>query len=271
MGLDDKIATVSALYDAARALYADCDFNLFNETCRRLTKNKPHVLMEYYMRAYETEQKAKTAFENLFCIVKKDPREEINSTIDRISSIEKNMDYIPSWCRYQSVVERCGQEGFDFVLEPLFNGEITAEDVLRSFKKCVYFNFVRSELYLDDVLCRFSGLSLEETMQRFRALSDEYEKLTRSELYLRLVSKLPRTDTSGEHNLERVLLYRAEKTNMQGTTIRALFSQIPEILRATCPCLLMSPVSVAQYLDIEKENSTLSSLTRRRRCPRARR
>ena len=134
MGLDDKIATVSALYDAARALYADCDFNLFNETCRRLTKNKPHVLMEYYMRAYETEQKAKTAFENLFCIVKKDPREEINSTIDRISSIEKNMDYIPSWCRYQSVVERCGQEGFDFVLEPLFNGEITAEDVLRSFK-----------------------------------------------------------------------------------------------------------------------------------------
>lgn len=257
MGLDDKIATVSALYDAARALYADCDFNLFNETCRRLTKNKPHVLMEYYMRAYETEQKAKTAFENLFCIVKKDPREEINSTIDRISSIEKNMDYIPSWCRYQSVVERCGQEGFDFVLEPLFNGEITAEDVLRSFKKCVYFNFVRSELYLDDVLCRFSGLSLEETMQRFRALSDEYEKLTRSELYLRLVSKLPRTDTSGEHNLERVLLYRAEKTNMQGTTIRALFSQIPEILRATCPCLLMSPVSVAQYLDIEKEKFDL--------------
>lgn len=256
-GLDKEIEIISKLYDSARALYADCDFNLFNETCKRLTKNKPHVLMEYYMRAYETEQNAKVAFENLFKVVKKDMREEINSTIDQIQNISKNMDYIPSWCRYQSVVERCGKEGFDFVLEPLFNGEITAEDVLRSFKKCVYFNFVRSELYLDDVLCRFSGLSLEETMQRFRALTDEYEKLTRSELYLRLVRNLPRTDTSGEHNLERVLLYRAEKTNMQGTTIRALFSQIPEILRATCPCLLMSPVSVAQYLDVEKEKFDL--------------
>lgn len=87
MGLDDKIATVSALYDAARALYADCDFNLFNETCRRLTKNKPHVLMEYYMRAYETEQKAKTAFENLFCIVKKDRAKKLTalSTAFRVS------------------------------------------------------------------------------------------------------------------------------------------------------------------------------------------
>lgn len=114
------------------------------------------------------------------------------------------------------------------MLEPLFNGEITAEDVLRSFKKCVYFNFVRSELYLDDVLCRFSGLSLEETMQRFRALSDEYEKLTRSELYLRLVSKLPRTDTSGEHNLERVLLYRAEKRICRARRYARCFRKFPK-------------------------------------------
>lgn len=255
--LDKEIAVVYELYAAAKTLYADCDYNLFDETCARLTKGKPHVLMEYYMRAYETENKAKNAFEKLFNVVRKDSREEINSTIEQISNIEKNMDYIPSWCRYQSVVERCGKEGFDFVLEPLFNGEITAEDVLKSFKKCVYYNFVRSELYLDDVLCRFSGLTLEETMTRFRQLTDEYEKLTRNELYYKLVSALPRTDKSGEHNLERVMLYRAEKTNMQGTTIRALFAEIPEILRATCPCMLMSPVSVAQYLDIDKEKFDL--------------
>ncbi len=255
--LHEKVVTVCKLYEDAKILFADCDYRLFEDTCRRLSEKKPHILLEYYENAYITAMGAKSAFEELFRISRKNTKDEINATIDYITNISKNIDLIPSWCRYQAIVERCGKEGFDFVLEPLATGEITAEDVLRSFKKCVYYNFIRSELYLDEVLCRFSGLTLEETMQKFRVLTDEYEKLTRINLYNSLVYGLPKTDTAGEHNLERVLLYRAEKTNMQGTTIRSLFEQIPEILKATCPCMLMSPVSVAQYLDIEGDKFDL--------------
>lgn len=255
--LDKEIKKINELYECAKVLFADCDYRQFEDRCRILSEKKPHILMEYYVRAYETETSAKDKFSELFRINRKNQKDEINSTIDYVTNIEKNIDYIPSWCRYQSIVERCGKEGFDFVLEPLSTGAITAEDVLRSFKKCVYYNFIRSELYLDEVLCRFSGLTLEETMQKFKTLSDEYEKLTRTDIYNALVSRLPKTDTAGEHNLERVMLYRAEKTNMQGTTIRSLFKQIPEILKATCPCMLMSPVSVAQYLDIEGDKFDL--------------
>ncbi len=253
----EKAVAVRRLYEYAKILFADCDYRQFEDTCRRLSEKKPHILFGFYKNAYLSAMRAKNTFNELFRINRKNAKEEINSTIDYINNIAKNIDLIPSWCRYQSIVERCGEEGFDFVLEPLATGEITAEDVLRSFKKCVYYNFIRSELYLDEVLCRFSGLTLEETMQKFRTLTDEYEKLTRINLYNSLVYGLPKTDTAGEHNLERVLLYRAEKTNMQGTTIRSLFAQIPEILKATCPCMLMSPVSVAQYLDIEGEKFDL--------------
>lgn len=255
--LDKEAQTLLQLYESAKKLYADCDYNLFHENCYRLTRGRPHILMEYYVTAFETENKAKKTFEEHFRIVKRHKNEEINSTIEYIGNIQKNMDYIPSWCRYQSIVERCGREGFDFVLEPLSTGEITAQDVLRSFMKCVYHNFIRSELYLDDVLCQFSGLTLEETIQRFRQLTDEYEKLTRGELFHKLADGLPKTDSAGDHNLERVLLYRAEKTNMKGTTIRDLFRQIPNLLKATCPCMLMSPVSVAQYLDIKQDKFDL--------------
>lgn len=255
--VSEEATAICNIYDGAKILFADCDYRQFEDACRRLSEKKPHILLGYYTSAYATATGAKNTFNELFRINHTNQKDEINSTIDYISNIAKNIDLIPSWCRYQSIVERCGQEGFDFVLEPLATGEITAEDVLRSFKKCVYYNFIRSELYLDDVLCRFSGLTLEETMQKFRILTDEYEKLTKINLYNSLVYGLPKTDTAGEHNLERVLLYRAEKTNMQGTTIRSLFAQIPEILKATCPCMLMSPVSVAQYLDIEGEKFDL--------------
>lgn len=255
--IDEEVAKITELYACARVLFADCDYGQFEDSCRRLSSGKPHIMLGYYVRAYDTANSAKEQFFELFKINQKNQKNEINATIDYVGNIEKNIDYIPSWCRYQSIVERCGKEGFDFVLEPLATGAITAEDVLRSFKKKVYYNFIRSELYLDEDLCRFSGLTLEETMQRFKNLTEEYEKLTRTDIYNMLASNLPKTDTAGEHNLERVLLYRAEKTNMQGTTIRALFKQIPEILKATCPCMLMSPVSVAQYLDIESEKFDL--------------
>ena len=33
------------------------------------------------------------------------------------------------------------------------------------------------------------------------------------------------------------------------TPIRKLFDSIPNLLRSLCPCMLMSPISVAQYID----------------------
>ena len=50
---------------------------------------------------------------------------------------------------------------------------------------------------------------------------------------------------------------RAETTNMKGTTLRGLFAQIPNVLKACCPCMLMSPTSVSQFLDIDMEKFDL--------------
>ena len=122
------------------------------------------------------------------------------------------------------------------------------------FKKCVYFNFVRSELLLDDVLCQFSGLTLEELANKFKELTEDYERWTKGELYNKLVAGIPRPDEEGDHNLERVVLMRAEKSGMKGTTLRNLFAKIPNILAKCCPCMLMSPTSVTQFLDIDSDN-----------------
>ncbi|MEG1791020.1 MAG: DUF4011 domain-containing protein [Clostridia bacterium] len=259
---NDKLITEQSkilceLFDAAKNLYADCDFEIFNDCCATLTRHEPNLFLSYYVNAYENCFNAKKLFENIFMLTRKSKNEEINATIDYIISVQKNIDYMPSWCRYQEIVEKCKGEGFEFILEPLQSGDITANDILRCFKKCVYYNFVRSELYLDDTLCQFSGLTLEETVSRFKQLSEEYEKLTRSDLYMKLCAQIPRSDTAGDHNLERVILFRAEKNNMKGTTIRTLFEQIPTILKSTCPCMLMSPTSVTQFLNIDMEKFDL--------------
>ena len=100
-------------------------------------------------------------------------------------------------------------------------------------------------------------MSLEETSAKFRELTDEYERLTRAEIYNRLVAALPRPEDEGEQSTERVLLMRAEKTGMKGMTLRTLFSNIPTLLKACCPCMMMSPSSVTQFLDVDLDKFDL--------------
>lgn len=255
--VNECVLKMNALFENARRLYAEFDVKLFNECCIALTAGAPNIYLDFYATVYEGCHRAKQCFEETFHTQEGAGSEDISGTIEYVTNIQRNIDYIPSWCRYQEIVEKCKEKGFEFILEPLNVGEITANDILRCFKKCVYYNFIRSELYLDDALCQFSGLTLEDTANKFKLLTEEYERLTREELYERLVSHLPRPETAGDHNLERVILMRAEKTNMKGTTLRNMLAQIPNILKTTCPCMLMSPTSVTQYLDIDMDKFDL--------------
>lgn len=257
----DKIAQyckgIEALYGAAAGLYADFDQKVFEEACAEIVKYGPNLHGQYYVYAYEGYDRAMKTFCEVYRTGDYRGGNEIGSKIDYLTNIQKNFDYVPNWCRYQEIVDKCRRSGLEFVLGPLGNGEITASDVMSCFKKCVYFNFVRSELLLDETLSRFSGMTLEETANRFREITDEYERLTRAEIFNRLAARLPRPESEGDHSTERVLLMRAEKTNMKGMTLRSLFSNIPSILKVCCPCMMMSPTSVTQFLDVDMDKFDL--------------
>ena len=255
--VNTRVLVMEELFACAEKLYADFDINLFNESCIDLTRYGTHRYVEFFIAAYDNLARAAKDFVTIFKTGGFVGGDDLNACIEYVTNVQKNIDFIPNWCRYQEMVGKCRRSGFEFILEPLNVGEISADDILRCFKKCVYHNFIKSELYLDDVLCRFSGLNLEEAANRFKALTEEYERLTRQELYRKLVSSLPRADTTGDHNLERVILMRAEKTGMKGTTLRGLFAQIPNILKACCPCMLMSPTSVSQFLDLDMDKFDL--------------
>lgn len=256
-GVEDRAEKMTELYSCAAKLYADFDAGLFNESCIELTRYGIHRFIPFFIAAYDNCERAGEAFAEVFRTGGFLGGDDLGARVEYVTNVQKNLDFIPSWCRYQEMVEHCRKSGFDFILEPLDAGAISAADILSCFKKCVYYNFVKSELYLDDVLCQFSGLTLEEAAAKFKTLTEEYERLTRQELYRKLVLSLPRPETTGDHNLERVILMRAEKTGMKGTTLRGLFAQIPNVLKACCPCMLMSPTSVSQFLDIDMEKFDL--------------
>lgn len=248
-GLAAAATEICEFAAAGKSIYAEFDERVFFESCRIIVGFGEFPLLRYYAGEYERAESARADFERIFEIDGGRECDELNDEIEYVAGIQKNMDKISGWCRYREVAEKCRKKGFEFVLEPLALGDVAPDDVLACFKKRVYAEFVKSEVALDDRLCRFSGLALEEAIERLRAATDEYEEYARKKLYNALVSGLPSPLKDGEHNLERVLLARAEKTGGRGVTLRKLFTEIPTLMKAACPCMLMSPSSVAQFLD----------------------
>ena len=85
-------------------------------------------------------------------------------------------------------------------------------------------------------------------------MDQEWTILSQQEIYCRLASKVPNFTREAAHSSELGILQRCIKSGGRGTSIRKLFDQIPNLLSRLCPCMLMSPISAAQYLDPKRES-----------------
>ena len=71
---------------------------------------------------------------------------------------------------------------------------------------------------------------------------------------MKLAAQLPNTTAEAMQSSEIGILQRAIKNRGRGLSIRKLFDQIPALLPRIAPCMLMSPISVAQYFDVNTKH-----------------
>ncbi len=100
-----------------------------------------------------------------------------------------------------------------------------------------------------EVLKRFDGPVFEESIRKYKEVLERFEMLTVQELVARLSHNVPKTGTQMAASSELNILLKAIKNGGRGMSIRKLFETIPNLIFRLKPCMLMSPLSVAQYID----------------------
>ncbi|MBP3856157.1 MAG: DUF4011 domain-containing protein [Ruminiclostridium sp.] len=102
----------------------------------------------------------------------------------------------------------------------------------------------------ESLLKAFQGAEYERTVEKYRNFTARFEELTIEELVSRLSARVPDTSTGKTGaSSELAILQKAIKSGGRGLSIRKLFDSIPNLLGRLCPCMLMSPISAAQYID----------------------
>lgn len=172
---------------------------------------------------------------------------------DRMQIMARNwlehLDGLREWCQWRSVRAQAVAAGMDSLIEAIEQGAVDIDETPDAFSRAYYQTAAAWIIEQDPVLNSFSGELFEEKIRRFRQMHEQFELMTRQEIHARLADRIPSFDIHAAGSSELGILQRAIRSNGRALSIRRLFEMIPNLLPRLAPCMLMSPISVAQYLD----------------------
>ncbi len=252
------IARVEALNDNAHQVFAG--FANFDPTgsLRKLTGNGDVTVIDsatafdakikVYMSSYD-ELSATYGFDyGSF-----EPSAALIGTKKEMAETLKNdSEFLRDRMQFNLMASNCSKYKVSNLVKSYDNGVVGGDGIVSSFRKGYSSMLISMIIDNSDVLRTFSGLVFEQKINELSKVNDEFEKLTRQEIYLRIAKNLP--DLSKDANVSSALgiLQHAIKSGGRGVSIRTLFTQIGDLILKLCPCVLMSPLSCAQFLDPDK-------------------
>ncbi|MCR4994925.1 MAG: hypothetical protein K6A32_06055 [Bacteroidales bacterium] len=155
------------------------------------------------------------------------------------------------WYKWSSVRQQLLNDGWKAVVEAIESGRSGAE-TSHDIARTLYKEWALVMIDADDNLRSFSGLVFEDVIARYRQLTEHFQELTKKELYCRLAARIPNITIEAATGSEVNILKRNIANGGRGTSIRRIIDQIPNLMPKLCPCMLMSPISVAQFLDLDQ-------------------
>lgn len=169
--------------------------------------------------------------------------------LEKANGWSANLDRLRDWSTWRRIRTQAEEAGLLSLLIPYEQGVVANEQLHTAFERGLYKSIANYIISRDERLQDFSGKMFEETIHRFKETDDLFAKLTQQEVAARLSSKIPQMTQEAAQSSEAGILQRAIRSGGRGISIRKLFEQIPNLLPRLTPCMLMSPISVAQYLD----------------------
>ncbi|WP_136608738.1 DUF3320 domain-containing protein [Paenibacillus dokdonensis] len=169
--------------------------------------------------------------------------------LDKVNAWISDLDQLRDWSIWRRVRLHAEEIGLLPLIIPYERGNLSSNQLKDAFERGLYKKTANYIITRDEQLKSFTGNVFEETISRFKEADTQYMKCTRQEIAARLSARVPQMTQEASQSSEAGILQRAIRSGGRNVSIRKLFEQIPNLLPRLVPCMLMSPISVAQYLD----------------------
>ena len=175
--------------------------------------------------------------------------DDIDMLLAAVERWNNNIESLSSWQKYADMINALYDIKLDSAVNMYLDGvELTA--ITKAFMAAFYKGTAEKMIKNDTTLSTFNGLLFEQVIEKYVTLKKEFQNLTRKELVAKLVANIPLDTHDPELSSEMTLLRKRISNKGRGASIRNIIDQMPILLPRLCPVMLMSPLSVAQYIDM---------------------
>ena len=181
----------------------------------------------------------------------------LDLALSKLNTWHSNIDKLKDWYQWLLVYNKMHSLNIGFVADEFKAKNIETAKILDIFNKSFYKTAIEFILSKEPDLELFKGKIFSDIIEKYKQLTAQFEELAKKELLAKLAASLPSFTREATQNSEVGILQRNIRNNARGTSIRKLFDQIPTLLSRMCPCMLMSPISVAQYIDADADKFDL--------------
>ena len=183
--------------------------------------------------------------------------EQMTQSMADLARWKENTAMMRDWFHWCEYAEELKVHGLTAIVEALERETQQPKQLTDRFFKAFFLTKAREKAAASEQLRTFEGMLFDEQVQQYKHFTEEFQMLSQKELYARLAASIPRIADNLDNSSEIGLLNRNISNGGRGLSLRDLFDQIPKLMPRLCPCMLMSPMSVAQYLDLFQEKFDL--------------
>lgn len=173
----------------------------------------------------------------------------LTEVADTFTRFRSSMSMLKNWVYFNRIEKELAGKGLSKVVDAYHEGVISGDRIVSAVICNLYFGLSVKTIMADEKLNTFRGEAFEHVIERYDGLLEEYQRVMMQEIVADLSAKVPNSAMESSASSEMGILKKAIKSNGRMMSIRKLFDQIPTLLRKLAPCMLMSPISVAQYID----------------------
>jgi very-short-patch-repair endonuclease len=166
-------------------------------------------------------------------------------TRDLAASVSK----APAWAAFESSRRRVAETIAVEALEPVMTGAVGFDQIVDAFLRAFYMKWMALAVQSRDVLARFNTVSHERTVDEFRALDEQVLRQNRSGLVALLRDRVQQALRQPDASAALPRLRRELAKQRKLSPLRRTLRECDAAIRAIKPCFMMSPLTVAQYLD----------------------
>lgn len=187
-----------------------------------------------------------------FAVAEKDLPDTASGLTALARSLLENEGGLGEWTELNARLEKITAEGFNGLAEDIRHGRVKATvgdgyaDLVLARTVCDHY------LNHDESLARFKGILFSDKMTQLGENSSKFRDGCKNALLTTMEHYRRAAENDAGLNQERTFLNKAIKNHGRKQSIRSIFDNIEHLLPQMCPCMLMSPLSVAQYLSPEK-------------------